>query len=232
MNNTASTQLDIRTLPPRDRHPRIFGTFDSMSDGSDFILISDHDPKPLLYQFQAERAGRFDWSPLEEGPEVWRIRIDRRAVAESPAREVSEYMAWDHHRLDAVLAQASDALEAGKVDEARRLFGEFRTGLLRHIRMEEEVLFPAFDRATGVGEGGPTAVMRMEHREIQRVLESMALHLVGSEVTPGGFGALQQSLLGVLGDHNAKEEHIVYPLTDRHHLPADRDGIVRKMQTV
>lgn len=232
MNSTASTQLDIRTLPPRDRHPRIFGTFDSMSGGSDFVLISDHDPKPLLYQFQAERAGKFDWSPLEEGPEVWRIRIHRRAVAESPAREVSEYMAWDHDRLDALLAEACDALAGGKVDGARCIFGEFRTGLLRHIRMEEEILFPAFDRAAGMGEGGPTAVMRMEHREIQRILEAMGLHLAGSEITPAGFGALQQSLLGVLGPHNAKEEHIIYPLTDRHNLPADRDGIVRKMQTV
>ena len=126
MNSTASTQLDIRLLQPKDRHARIFQTFDSMSAASDFVLISDHDPKPLLYQFQAERAGRFDWSPLEEGPEVWRVRIHRRAVAESPAREVSEYMAWDHDRLDALLARACDALEAGKTDEARRLFTEFQ----------------------------------------------------------------------------------------------------------
>lgn len=232
MNSKTSTQLDIRSLPPKDRHSRIFETFDSMSEGSDFVLISDHDPKPLLYQFQVERAGKFDWSPLEEGPEVWRIRIHRRAAAASPGRGVNEYMAWDHDRLDAVLVETRDALSAPTVNEARRLFGEFRTGLLRHIRMEEEILFPAFDQATGMGEGGPTAVMRMEHREIQRILESMGLYLGGAEVTPGGFEALQHSLLAVLGDHNAKEEHIVYPLTDRHHLPGDRDGIVRKMQTI
>ena len=232
MNSTASTQLDIRLLQPKDRHARIFQTFDSMSAASDFVLISDHDPKPLLYQFQAERAGKFDWSPLEEGPEVWRIRIHRRAGGASPGREVNEYMAWDHDRLDAVLVETRNALGAGAVEDARRLFGEFRTGLLRHIRMEEEILFPAFDQAAGMGEGGPTAVMRTEHREIQRILQSMGLYLEGSGITPAGFDALQQSLLAVLGNHNAKEEHIIYPLTDRHHRPGDRDGIVRRMQTV
>ena len=229
---TASVLLDIRTLPPKDRHPRIFQTFDSLAEGSDFILVSDHDPRPLLYQFQAEQTGKFDWSPLEQGPEVWRIRIHRRSPGNAPGRGVNEYMAWDHDRLDAVLVETRSALDTGAVEEAKRLFGEFRTGLLRHIRMEEEVLFPAFEQATGMVEGGPTAVMRMEHREIQGILESMKACLEGTDVTPEGFEALQRSLLAVLSDHNAKEEHIVYPMTDHHHPAQARDAIVREMQVI
>lgn len=232
MITTTANQLDIRTLPSRDRHARIFQTFDSLAEGSDFILISDHDPKPLLYQFQAEQPAKFDWSPLEQGPEVWRIRIHRRSPGKAPGRGVNEYMAWDHDRLDALLIETRSALDTGAVEEARRLFGEFRTGLLRHIRMEEEVLFPAFEQATGMFEGGPTAVMRMEHREIQSVLESMKSYLEGAEITPEGFETLQQSLLAVLADHNAKEEHIVYPMTDHHHPAQARDAIVRKMQAL
>ncbi len=232
MNSTALTQLDIRTLPPKERHSRILETFASLEGGSDFVLTSDHDPRPLLYQFQAEQAGRFDWSPLEEGPEVWRIRIHRRPPESAPGRGVSEYLAWDHDRLDALFGETRDAAARGAADEARRLFGEFRTGLLRHIRMEEEVLFPAFEQVTGMSGGGPTAVMRMEHREIEGILEAIRTYLGSSPLTYERFQALEHSLMAVLADHNAKEEHIVYPMTDRHHTPDARDGLVRRMQVI
>jgi len=69
--------LDVRALPPRERHPLIMRTFDALKPGQSFILVNDHDPKPLYYQFQFERAGEFTWEYLEEGPEVWRVRIGR-----------------------------------------------------------------------------------------------------------------------------------------------------------
>jgi uncharacterized protein (DUF2249 family) len=43
------------------------------------VLVNDHDPKPLRYQFEAEHAGEFTWEYLESGPEVWRVRIGRPA---------------------------------------------------------------------------------------------------------------------------------------------------------
>ena len=46
-----------------------------------FVLVNDHDPKPLYYQFKFEKAGQFTWDHEEEGPEVWRVRIGRLAAA-------------------------------------------------------------------------------------------------------------------------------------------------------
>ncbi|MBE7513645.1 MAG: DUF2249 domain-containing protein [Anaerolineales bacterium] len=71
------TQLDVRTIQPRDRHPIIFQTFDNLKVNESFELINDHDPKPLYYHFTHERAGLFGWEYLEEGPETWRVRITR-----------------------------------------------------------------------------------------------------------------------------------------------------------
>lgn len=71
------TVLDVREIPPRERHPRIFHTFDSLAPGQAFELANDHDPLPLYYQFAAERAGQFEWAYLEQGPELWRVRIAR-----------------------------------------------------------------------------------------------------------------------------------------------------------
>lgn len=69
---------DVRGLPPRDRHPLIFRTFDELSPRAWMILINDHDPRPLYYQMAAERPGQFEWTYLEEGPEVWMVRISRK----------------------------------------------------------------------------------------------------------------------------------------------------------
>lgn len=69
--------LDVRTISPRERHPLIFQTFESLKPGESFILVNDHDPKPLYYEFYYERQGQFSWEYLEQGPEVWRVRIGK-----------------------------------------------------------------------------------------------------------------------------------------------------------
>jgi len=72
-------ELDVREEVPKRRHELIFETFDALEPGTGFVLVNDHDPKPLYYQFAAEHAGEFSWDPIEEGPEAWRVRIGRTA---------------------------------------------------------------------------------------------------------------------------------------------------------
>ena len=69
--------LDVRDIAPRDRHGLIFDTFERLRPGGSFVLVNDHDPKPLYYQFQAERAGQVRWHYVEQGPDVWQVRIGR-----------------------------------------------------------------------------------------------------------------------------------------------------------
>jgi uncharacterized protein (DUF2249 family) len=75
-----SHELDVRAEAPARRHQLIFETYGGLGPGSSFVLVNDHDPKPLYYQFAAEHAGQFEWEPLEEGPETWRVRIGRTGV--------------------------------------------------------------------------------------------------------------------------------------------------------
>jgi uncharacterized protein (DUF2249 family) len=77
-SNGAPVILDGRPIPPREKHPTIFHTFDSLAPGHSMILVNDHDPRPLRYQLSAERPDSFDWTYEESGPTVWRVRIDRR----------------------------------------------------------------------------------------------------------------------------------------------------------
>ena len=71
--------LDVRALIPAERHRRIFATYEALAGGGMFVLVNDHDPKPLYYQFDAEHHGAFTWRYLEQGPEVWRVEIGRPA---------------------------------------------------------------------------------------------------------------------------------------------------------
>ncbi|AKJ30890.1 DUF2249 domain-containing protein [Caldimonas brevitalea] len=78
--------IDVRVIPPRERHPLIFGTFHSLADGAAMEIVNDHDPRPLYFQLQEMQPGRFTWDTLESGPDVWRVRITKRAAAASEGR--------------------------------------------------------------------------------------------------------------------------------------------------
>lgn len=73
------SKLDVRTIQPRERHPMIFNTFDALRPGESFELVNDHAPAPLYYQFLHERADLFEWDYQEQGPEIWRVKITRKA---------------------------------------------------------------------------------------------------------------------------------------------------------
>lgn len=73
----AQQSIDVRSIPPRERHPQIFSLLDGLQPGQSLRLINDHDPAPLNYQIQATRPGQFNWTKAEDGPEVWQVDITR-----------------------------------------------------------------------------------------------------------------------------------------------------------
>ncbi len=79
MSQTLAKTIDVRTLPPTQRHSTIFQTYNGLKSGEAFELVNDHDPKPLYYQFAAEHAGKFSWDYQEKGPSVWRVHIGKTA---------------------------------------------------------------------------------------------------------------------------------------------------------
>jgi uncharacterized protein (DUF2249 family) len=73
----AGGELDVRVLAHGQRHQQIFATFEALAAGTAFVLVNDHDPKPLYYQFASQYPGEFTWDYEEAGPEVWKVRITR-----------------------------------------------------------------------------------------------------------------------------------------------------------
>ena len=50
----AATRLDVREVPPAERHPKIHDAFESLEPGETLVLVNDHEPTPLFYEFRAE----------------------------------------------------------------------------------------------------------------------------------------------------------------------------------
>lgn len=82
--------LDVRILEPRLKHPTIFQRFDDLNPGEELIIVNDHDPLPLFYQFKAERPEQFEWNYLENGPETWQVSIGKTSSGKTVANVVLE----------------------------------------------------------------------------------------------------------------------------------------------
>lgn len=47
-------RLDLREIPPRRRHPKIFDAFEELASGEALTLVNDNEPTPLYHQMAAE----------------------------------------------------------------------------------------------------------------------------------------------------------------------------------
>jgi iron-sulfur cluster repair protein YtfE (RIC family) len=147
--------------------------------------------------------------------------------AQAALDTVTGYLSWDHDRLDGLLDRATRHVWEAQWLDASQAFGEFERGLDRHIRVEEEVLFPLFEARTGIV-GGPTAVLRAEHREIRQGLALMRRGVDAED--PRAFEEGLAFLRSVLPAHNAKEEHILYPTVDRVLAPKEREAVAARLR--
>jgi hypothetical protein len=103
---------------------------------------------------------------------------------------ISAFFRADHERLDRLLQQA--VATPGRID--LEAFVSFRSGLLRHIALEEKILLPAVRRRRG---GNPLALARR-----LRVDHGAIAHLLVPPPTPALVGELRS----ILEPHNRLEE--------------------------
>ena len=94
---------------------------------------------------------------------------------------ILEFMRVDHDRLDNKIRIYS-AEKLVDIEKAENIFLFFKSELERHIIWEEDILFPVFERKTGIEDGGPTSVMRMEHIQIKKHLQEIKRKLHAREI--------------------------------------------------
>ena len=140
---------------------------------------------------------------------------------------IKDFMTQDHKDCDEIFAQMEDAVASNK-DEALEKFEEFTDALTNHFKMEEMVLFPAFEQKTGMTQG-PTQVMVMEHEQMRALISKMEDAV--EEKDNDKFFGLSETLMILMQQHNMKEEQMLYTMVQEH-LGDDAEHIISRMRTV
>jgi hypothetical protein len=140
---------------------------------------------------------------------------DRASDLREGAGPVTRYLADDHVRLDALLARATAAPDGVGLEP----YGAFRAGLLRHIAIEEKLLFPRLRELRG-GDPHPDWMrLRVDHGAITSLL------------VPPPTRELVAEIRSILGPHNAIEEGPGAPYASADLLPpAEAAALVERMR--
>ena len=150
------------------------------------------------------------YSRLPQGPQSSNAAL---------VQALGEWFVQDHRDCDNlwVAVEEGASLDLASLQVA---LGAFDNQLRRHLRLEEDVLFPAIERATGMGGMGPTEMMRQEHTQMRRLLDAMANSDDMDLILEQG-----DTLMMLIAQHNSKEEGVLYPLAVQVLGPAARDLI-------
>lgn len=138
---------------------------------------------------------------------------------------IAEYLTFEHRECDRLMEPAEDHARKGRWDAAAQAFDAFETAFTAHLSKEERVLFPALEAQAG-GPLAPVEVMCGEHEAMEeliaRIREGLAAHDVDE------FTGSLDTLALLIGQHNMKEEHVLYPMAER--LLPDAGAMVRALR--
>ena len=125
---------------------------------------------------------------------------------------VTQILPEHHKHCDELFVVAEDAVHSGDWTAAAIAFSRFDAQMRAHFSAEEDLLFPAFEAATGMS-GGPTQMMRYEHEQMRTLLDQLAAASAARDAE--AYSGDAETLLTLLQQHNMKEENILYPMCDQ-----------------
>ena len=145
-----------------------------------------------------------------------------------PERTISTMFDEDHDRLDE-LFKSFHLLKRTDLAKAQKAFVDFKTGLQRHMVWEEDILFPLWEKKTGMSEGGPTFVMRQEHREIGECLDAIDRKMQAQNPESDQE---EQTFVDMLDRHNMTEEEVLYSAIDKATSLDERETVFQAMNNI
>lgn len=125
---------------------------------------------------------------------------------------IKKFMSQDHKDCDLLFASCENAVNKGDWESATEIFESFIKAMDRHLGIEEQELFPAFEEETGI-RTGPTEMMRMEHEQMRNLFTEMADALKTKHADD--YLGTAETLLILMQQHNMKEEQILYNIMDQ-----------------
>ena len=125
---------------------------------------------------------------------------------------INDYLQKGHHRCDRLLDQAEEAVSEHHWARAAVWLDTYTRMFRCHIKAEENVLFPALERAHG-GMFALGRVMRTEHRGFEARLAALSGFVMMRD--QAAFRVEVETFKTELANHSLKEGQILYPLADQ-----------------
>jgi hemerythrin-like domain-containing protein len=138
---------------------------------------------------------------------------------------ICAYLKHDHQRCDDLFYEAESSVAQRNWKAAIDNFRRYQDILRQHIRMEEKILLPTFE-LTLAGSAEPVAMLRMEHKQINGIVNRMweAVHRFDA----ADYVLHAETLTLLMQQHTLKEEEMLYPLLDKA-LAGKRSKIIHAM---
>lgn len=197
------------TLPHLDE---LINALKAPGSNEKVTVSSDKDFFAKIEELQHQMDQEFIWTPLLNGPELWKGEL-WRIKTKSFHENIVDYMTFDHRRCDELFALAESNWNDGDAHSAKENLDSFDLGMRAHLSKEENYLFPEFVKSTGMT-GGPIHVMMMEHNQMREMLNQMIQACHANKMDDAL--AIGDTLLILIQQHNMKEEGMLYPMIKKH----------------
>lgn len=139
---------------------------------------------------------------------------------------ITSFMTNEHRDCDDAFVNFENMIAEKNWLELNKNWQAFSQKLIHHFEMEEKVLFPAFESATGMN-NGPTMVMRSEHQQMKSLISEIESALVDQDEEQ--CQGIAETFMMMIQQHNMKEEQMLYPMTDQH---TDAAELITAMRSV
>lgn len=73
--NRSERVINVADIDPQYRHAILFRLFEHLAPDDSLQIVVDHDPRRLRLQLEERHGSRCGWSYLEQGPDLWRVRL-------------------------------------------------------------------------------------------------------------------------------------------------------------
>jgi regulator of cell morphogenesis and NO signaling len=213
-----SKLIDVTQIAPKNRHNIILGTFENLAAGESFRISNDHNPKPLFYEMREQWGEAVTWEYLINGPELWEVKIGKKAVKE---QTIGEIVAADFRKAEVFKKYGIDFCCGGKVTIAEACADKGIDRLLIEMDLKKTAINP-IDPSQDFNNWEPAFlcdyIKNTHHKYVLKTLPELVFYTqkiasVHGENHPELYEVVElfESISTELLRHLRKEEEILFP---------------------
>lgn len=197
-----TTEIDVRTLIPIERHKLLTQMFRDLPAKEEFIFTNDHDPIPLYYEFRSIFGDVVGWEYLNRGGREWKVRVSK--TEDTVGREFKEISTlMDLRKVDREqwkqvvfhrygMMEEGDVMEIISEEDPTEIHGIFvnkfegkHSWIYKKQADKEYVVHITKKVPTGLGDDGFSVVNEMDIRSYEPTQRHEMFYKAFADIRPG-----------------------------------------------